>query len=75
MGEADLRGANMRGVNVSRAQLYEANFGGADMRGRAAYLANFTGAEMERVNLSARRPGRSDMTKAHMRGSRWPARS
>ena len=44
MGKAGLRGANLRSVNVSRAQLYEANFDGADMRRAAAYLANFTGA-------------------------------
>ena len=49
---ADLRGANLSGANLSGADLYGANLSGANLSGADLYVANLSGADLSGANLS-----------------------
>jgi hypothetical protein len=51
LSDADLRGADLRGANLRDADLYGANLSGADLRDANLYDANLYGANLSGANL------------------------
>ena len=49
--KADLREADLTGVNLRGATLYKANLSGADLSEAYLYKANLSGADLRRANL------------------------
>jgi uncharacterized protein YjbI with pentapeptide repeats len=62
--DADLRGVNLRGADLSGADLRDADLRGADLRGAYLSDADLRGADLQGANLS-----RADLSGADLRGA------
>ena len=66
LAEADLREANLRGANLIGADLRGANLRGADLRGANLPGVNLVGADLREANLRGANLAKADLGKANL---------
>ena len=69
LGDANLRGANLRGANLGGANLRGANLGGANLRGAYLRDADLRGTYLGDADLRGADPRGADLRDADLRGA------
>ncbi|MFY3547450.1 pentapeptide repeat-containing protein [Achromobacter xylosoxidans] len=69
LGDANLRGADLRGAYLGDANLGGANLRGADLRGANLRGANLGGADLRDANLGGANLGGADLRDANLGGA------
>jgi uncharacterized protein YjbI with pentapeptide repeats len=65
-GDGDLTRADIRGANLSGANLLKADLNGADLSGAYLFNATLSGADLNHANLSNAVLSRADLNDAHL---------